>query len=215
MWRTGFSGQTVSHQAIFMAGRMPGKQIWEDGLMSKTNVKDLVLPASSKDWLVDDRFGMVIHWGLYALPTRHEWVQSYEEISKDRYRKYFENFNPDLYDPKEWARKAREAGMKYVALTTKRYEGFLVPPSYLEAARVDGANAWQRFWSIRLPLISPTVFFATVMTAITALQVFDQIFVMTRGGSAHRPRRWASPSTPMAFRTTRRAAPRRSPGSCS
>lgn len=58
----------------------------------------------------------------------------------------------------------------------------LVPQSYLEAARIDGANAWQRFWGIRLQLISPTIFFATVMTAITSLQVFDQIYVMTRGG---------------------------------
>ena len=58
----------------------------------------------------------------------------------------------------------------------------LVPKHYLEAATIDGANAWQRFWRIRLPLISPTVFFATVMTAITSLQVFDEIFAMTRGG---------------------------------
>ncbi|MCR6636330.1 carbohydrate ABC transporter permease [Devosia sp.] len=58
----------------------------------------------------------------------------------------------------------------------------MVPQSYLEAARIDGANAWQRFWKIRLPLISPTLFFGTVMTAITSLQVFDQIYVMTRGG---------------------------------
>lgn len=58
----------------------------------------------------------------------------------------------------------------------------MVPQSYLEAARIDGANAWDRFWKIRLPLISPTLFFGTVMTAITALQVFDQIYVMTRGG---------------------------------
>ncbi|MGZ2385530.1 multiple sugar transport system permease protein [Rhizobium brockwellii] len=58
----------------------------------------------------------------------------------------------------------------------------LVPKHYLEAATIDGANAWQRFWRIRLPLISPTVFFGTVMTAITSLQVFDEIFAMTRGG---------------------------------
>lgn len=58
----------------------------------------------------------------------------------------------------------------------------LVPKNYLEAARIDGASAWHRFWYIRLPLISPTVFFGTVMTAITSLQVFDQIYVMTRGG---------------------------------
>jgi len=58
----------------------------------------------------------------------------------------------------------------------------MVPPSYLEAAQIDGARAWDRFWKIRLPLISPTLFFGTVMTAITSLQVFDQIYVMTRGG---------------------------------
>lgn len=58
----------------------------------------------------------------------------------------------------------------------------MVPPSYLEAAKIDGATAWDRFWKIRLPLISPTLFFGTVMTAITSLQVFDQIYVMTRGG---------------------------------
>ncbi|RUM20696.1 sugar ABC transporter permease [Rhizobium vallis] len=58
----------------------------------------------------------------------------------------------------------------------------LVPKQYLEAAMIDGAGPWRRFWRIRLPLISPTVFFATVMTAITSLQVFDEIFAMTRGG---------------------------------
>jgi multiple sugar transport system permease protein len=58
----------------------------------------------------------------------------------------------------------------------------LVPQSYLEAAKIDGASAWDRFWKIRLPLISPTIFFGTVMTAITSLQVFDQIYVVTRGG---------------------------------
>jgi multiple sugar transport system permease protein len=58
----------------------------------------------------------------------------------------------------------------------------MVPATYLEAARIDGATAWDRFWKIRLPLISPTLFFGTVMTAITSLQVFDQIFVMTKGG---------------------------------
>jgi multiple sugar transport system permease protein len=57
-----------------------------------------------------------------------------------------------------------------------------VPKHYLEAATIDGANAWQRFWRIRLPLISPTIFFGTVMTAITSLQIFDEIFAMTRGG---------------------------------
>ena len=75
-------------------------------------------------WFVHDRFGMFIHWGLYALPARHEWVKSHEKLTDEEYRKYFEHFNPDLYDPREWARTARRAGMKYVVLTAKHHEGF-------------------------------------------------------------------------------------------
>lgn len=88
------------------------------------SVKDLVLPQSEKDWFVHDRFGMFIHWGLYALGARHEWLKNREEITTEDYQKYFDNFDPDLYDPKEWARQAREAGMKYVVLTSKHHEGF-------------------------------------------------------------------------------------------
>lgn len=76
------------------------------------------------EWWTHDRFGMFIHWGIYALPARHEWVQNRERISKAEYKKYQELFNPDLYDPKEWASKAKAAGMKYVVLTTKHHDGF-------------------------------------------------------------------------------------------
>ncbi|MGC9396587.1 MAG: alpha-L-fucosidase [Anaerolineae bacterium] len=75
-------------------------------------------------WFVHDRFGMFIHWGLYALPSRHEWVQSREEIHPEDYRRYFERFDPTMYDPRKWAKAAREAGMKYVVLTSKHHEGF-------------------------------------------------------------------------------------------
>ena len=80
--------------------------------------------AGDTSWFVHDRFGMFIHWGLYAQPARHEWVQSREEIHPDEYRKYFERFNPVDYDPREWAAMARDAGMKYVVLTSKHHEGF-------------------------------------------------------------------------------------------
>ena len=75
-------------------------------------------------WFTHDRFGMFIHWGLYALPSRHEWIKSIECISEEKYQKYFEMFDPDLYDPKEWAAKAKTAGMKYAVLTSKHHEGF-------------------------------------------------------------------------------------------
>jgi len=75
-------------------------------------------------WWTEARFGMFIHWGLYALPARHEWVKNRERMTNEQYQKYFELFNPDLYNPKEWAKNAREAGMKYVVLTAKHHEGF-------------------------------------------------------------------------------------------
>jgi len=75
-------------------------------------------------WFVRDRFGMFIHWGTYALAARHEWVKNREQIPDDVYQKYFDYFDPDLYDPREWARAAREAGMKYVVITSKHHEGF-------------------------------------------------------------------------------------------
>ncbi len=80
-------------------------------------------PGDTK-WFVNDRFGMFIHWGLYALPARHEWVKSREHISSEEYEKYFKRFEPDLYDPDLWASLASEAGMKYFVITTKHHEGF-------------------------------------------------------------------------------------------
>jgi alpha-L-fucosidase len=75
-------------------------------------------------WFVHDRFGMFIHWGLYALPARHEWVKNRERMDDVTYQKYFDHFNPDLFDPIDWARSARAAGMKYFVITTKHHEGF-------------------------------------------------------------------------------------------
>ena len=75
-------------------------------------------------WWVNDRFGMFIHWGLYALPARHEWVKNQERITDENYQKYFDNFNPDLYNPREWAKMAKAAGMKYAVITSKHHEGF-------------------------------------------------------------------------------------------
>ncbi|MEM1212092.1 MAG: alpha-L-fucosidase [Planctomycetota bacterium] len=77
------------------------------------------------DWFVHDRFGMFIHWGLYAMPARGEWVMTREEIGRDTYRKkYFDRFDPDLYDPERWADAAANAGMKYFVITTKHHDGF-------------------------------------------------------------------------------------------
>ena len=67
---------------------------------------------SKTEWFVRDRFGMFIHWGLYAIPARGEWVRSVEKISVEEYQIFFDTFDPVDYNPVAWAKAAKEAGMK-------------------------------------------------------------------------------------------------------
>jgi alpha-L-fucosidase len=92
-------------------------------------------------WFVHDRFGLFIHWGLYALPARHEWVKNRERITDEAYQKYFDHFDPDLYDPAAWARTANQAGMKYAVITTKHHEGFCLWDSALTAYKAPNTPA--------------------------------------------------------------------------
>jgi alpha-L-fucosidase len=82
-------------------------------------------------WFLADRFGMFIHWGLYSIPARGEWVRSIEAISTEAYQPYFDEFNPSDYRPAEWARLARQAGMQYAVLTAKHHDGFCLFDSQL------------------------------------------------------------------------------------
>jgi alpha-L-fucosidase len=81
--------------------------------------------SPDRTWFVKDRFGLFIHWGLYAMGARHEWLQHNEKIPADVYEaRYFTRFDPDLYNPEKWADAAANAGMKYFVVTAKHHEGF-------------------------------------------------------------------------------------------
>lgn len=80
--------------------------------------------VGDSSWFTHDRFGMYIHWGLYSMGARHEWLQSREFMNSEQYHKYFKHFDPDMYDPELWAQLASDAGMKYFLVTTKHHEGF-------------------------------------------------------------------------------------------
>ena len=75
-------------------------------------------------WFTEARFGMFIHYGLYSIPARGEWVMSDEEMSDDQYRKYFDAFDPCDLDMRQWAKAAKDAGMKYMVMTAKHHDGF-------------------------------------------------------------------------------------------
>ncbi|MBR4941993.1 MAG: alpha-L-fucosidase, partial [Clostridia bacterium] len=76
------------------------------------------------DWWKKARFGMFIHYGLYSLMGRHEWVQVQENIPKEEYELLARRFAPKEGCCRQWARLAKEAGMKYMVLTTRHHEGF-------------------------------------------------------------------------------------------
>lgn len=83
------------------------------------------------EWYQEARFGMFIHWGLYAIPARGEWVRSVEQMPEEAYLPFFEEFDPVDFDPRKWARAARETGMRYAVLTAKHHDGFCLFDSAL------------------------------------------------------------------------------------
>lgn len=76
------------------------------------------------EWYLDARYGMFIHYGLYSIPARGEWVRSKEQMHEADYLLFFDKFTAKNYDPKDWAKKAKKAGMKYAVMTAKHHDGF-------------------------------------------------------------------------------------------
>lgn len=87
---------------------------------------DLPLPTreESVERFRERRFGIFLHWGLYAIPARNEWVRHNERTTDAEYQIYFEAFDPDRYDPRAWAEAIADAGARYAVITTKHHDGF-------------------------------------------------------------------------------------------
>jgi alpha-L-fucosidase len=83
-------------------------------------------PISEKglEWFFNARFGLFIHWGLYSLLARGEWVMHHESIPVDEYEKLVPQFNPERFDADEWVRIAADAGQRYVVITSRHHDGF-------------------------------------------------------------------------------------------
>lgn len=80
--------------------------------------------SSRTQWFTEAGFGMFIHWGIYSIPGRGEWVMFQEQIPAEEYEKLARQFKPKRFDADAWAALARDAGMKYMVLTTRHHDGF-------------------------------------------------------------------------------------------
>src|SRR5690242_10158506 len=78
----------------------------------------------ARDWWFQRRFGMFVHWGIYAIHGLHEQEQWRYRVPRAEYAKLQQQWNPVKYDPNAWLDLAAEAGMKYICLTTKHHDGF-------------------------------------------------------------------------------------------
>ena len=82
-------------------------------------------------WFREARYGAFIHWGIYAVPARGEWVKSAEKLNDEKYQQYFDDFDPDLFDAEELALLIKKSGMKYAIMTAKHHDGYCLFDSKL------------------------------------------------------------------------------------
>jgi alpha-L-fucosidase len=106
------------------------------------------------DWWREARFGLFIHWGLYAQPAGEwkgeeiagisEWIMARAKIPVKEYEKLASTFNPVKYDADQWVRLAKEAGMKYIVITSKHHDGFAMFHSKASAYNILDATPFGR-----------------------------------------------------------------------
>ncbi len=78
----------------------------------------------SRQWFQDAKFGLFVHWGVYCLLAKGEWVMNQDKMPIAEYEKLPPKFNPTKFDPDEWCRMVKDAGMKYITITSKHHDGF-------------------------------------------------------------------------------------------
>jgi len=112
----------------------------------------LLLPPEDLKWWRDSKFGVFVHWGLYAIPARGEWHMFADKVPPQEYAALARRFNPRHYDPDAWADLASRAGARYMVLTTRHHDGFALFASRASYRHFDAAHS-----AARRDLVAPWV----------------------------------------------------------
>ena len=85
---------------------------------------------AARKWFEDSRFGLFVHWGVYSVLGDGEWVMNQQKLSIDEYEKLPSFFNPIDFNPKNWVKMVKDAGMKYITITSRHHDGFSMFKTY-------------------------------------------------------------------------------------
>jgi alpha-L-fucosidase len=106
------------------------------------------------EWFRDVKYGMFIHWGLYAIPAGEwngkrslglgEWIMNRSQVPVKEYEKLATQFNPVKFNADEWVQLAQDAGMKYIVITSKHHDGFAMFKSAVSKYNVADATPYKR-----------------------------------------------------------------------
>lgn len=91
---------------------------------AQQNYSPSIKNIEARKWFEEAKFGLFIHWGVYSILGDGEWVMNNQNISINEYEKLPSFFNPTEFDPEKWVIMAKEAGMKYITITSRHHDGF-------------------------------------------------------------------------------------------
>jgi len=91
---------------------------------SQSNYQPAPENLVARQWFQDAKFGLFIHWGVYSTLASGEWVMYQQKLNKATYEKLPDFFNPQAFNAAEWVKMVKDAGMKYITITSKHHDGF-------------------------------------------------------------------------------------------
>ncbi len=139
--RSFLSGLTQGAVALPFVGRLSGR---EPAAADRAPLSPDQRVTAAQEWFQDARFGMFIHWGVYSVLGKGEWVMNNEKMSIEAYEKLPPRFNPTQYDPAAWVQLAKDAGMQYITITSKHHDGFAMWDSQVSDYNIAKATPYGR-----------------------------------------------------------------------